>query len=75
MMATLARLAGHIGHFGQIDKIWHHLALGEILEEKKYCSDWWTLCPHWWTLCPNWPNGPNLAPKSNFLRQNDYPIL
>ena len=60
-MATLARLTGHIGHFGQIDRIWHHLALGENLEEKKIkkknflekkfcwsdCSDWWTLCPHW----------------------------
>ena len=34
-MTTLATLAGHIGHFGQIDQIWHHLVLGEILEEKK----------------------------------------
>ena len=88
MMATLARLAGHIGYFGQIDQIWHHFALGEILEVKKLkknflkkkfcwpdCSDWWTFCRHWWTLCPNGPNGPNLALKSNFLMQNDYLII
>ena len=49
-MATLARLAGHIGHFDQIDQIWHHLALGEILGEKieKKILDWkkilWSDC-------------------------------
>ena len=64
-------------NFGQIDQIWQHLALGKILEEKKNWEKKFVgqIVRIGRPLCPHWPNGPNLAPKSNFLRQNDYPIL